>query len=211
VRLGFEREMLGLYVSDHPLKGLEHVLAANRDITIGGLLAEDGPKDGMVSVAGMVTAVNRKQTKEGKTWAIVSIEDLEAALEVLMYPKVYEQVGLMLSTDTVVRIRGRVRSREESVELIASEVSVPNVALESGGGGGPVVISIPAARCTPAVVEQLKQVLSTHPGVSEVRLRLVSHANKSTLWRVDERLRVQPSQPLMADLKALLGPSCVSV
>ncbi|HBX81529.1 MAG TPA: DNA polymerase III subunit alpha, partial [Propionibacteriaceae bacterium] len=119
VRLGFEREMLGLYVSDHPLKGLEHVLAANRDITIGGLLAEDGPKDGMVSVAGMVTAVNRKQTKEGKTWAIVSIEDLEAALEVLMYPKVYEQVGLMLSTDTVVRIRGRVRSREESVELIA--------------------------------------------------------------------------------------------
>ena len=211
VRLGFEREMLGLYVSDHPLKGLEHVLAANRDITIGGLLAEDGPKDGMVSVAGMVTAVNRKQTKEGKTWAIVSIEDLEAALEVLMYPKVYEQVGLMLSTDTVVRIRGRVRSREESVELIASEVSVPNVSLESGGGGGPVVISIPAARCTPAVVEQLKQVLSTHPGVSEVRLRLVSHANKSTLWRVDERLRVQPSQPLMADLKALLGPSCVSV
>ena len=55
--------MLGLYVSDHPLQGLEHVLAAERDVGIGELLADDGPRDGMVTIAGMITGVTSKTTK----------------------------------------------------------------------------------------------------------------------------------------------------
>ena len=65
-KLAFEREMLGLYVSDHPLQGLEHVLAAERDIGIGELITEDGPREGMVTIAGMITSVTRKTTKRGR-------------------------------------------------------------------------------------------------------------------------------------------------
>ena len=72
-----------------------------------------------------------------------------------------------------------------------------------------MVISLPAARCTPQVVQQLRDVLASHPGLTEVRLRLRS-AEKTTVMKLDERLRVTPSQPLMADLKALLGPSCLA-
>lgn len=207
VRLGFEREMLGLYVSDHPLQGLEHILAAQRDLSIGQLRADDGPRDGMVSIAGMITQVVRKQTKNGDLWAIATVEDLESSVEVLLFPKVYAGVAASLATDTVVRIKGRIRLKDDSLEMTGQEVAFPDV---SEGPSGPLVIQLPAVRCTPAVVEQLRHVLRAHPGPTEVRVRLVSATNGAKVWKLDEGLRVAPSRPLMADLKALLGPSCVT-
>jgi DNA polymerase-3 subunit alpha len=208
VRLAFEREMLGLYVSDHPLQGLEHILVAQRDLSIGELRADGGPRDGMVTIAGMITQVVRKQTKNGDLWAIVTVEDLESGVEVLLFPKVYASVAVSLATDTVVRIKGRVRTKDDSLEMTGQEVAFPDV---SEGPSGPLVIQLPAVRCTPAVVEQLRQVLRAHPGPTEVRVKLVSATNGSKVWKLDEGLRVAPSRPLMADLKALLGPSCVNV
>ena len=207
VRLGFEREMLGLYVSDHPLQGLEHILAAQRDCSIGQLRSDDGPRDGMVTIAGMITSVVRKQTKNGDLWAIATVEDLESSVEVLLFPKVYASVASALASDTVVRIKGRVRTKDDAVELTGQEVTFPDV---SEGPSGPLVIQLPAVRCTPAVIEQLRQVLRSHPGSTEVRVKLLSTTNGSKVWKLDEGLRVAPSRPLMADLKALLGPSCVN-
>ncbi len=208
VKLGFEREMLGLYVSDHPLQGLEHILEAQRDLSIGMLRSDEGPREGMYNIAGMITQVVRKQTKAGELWAIVTVEDLESAVEVLLFPKVYQLVATSLVTDTVVRIKGRVRLRDDSIEVQGNEVHFPDI---SEGPSGPLVISLPATRCTPTVVEQLRGVLRAHPGGTEVRVKLISQANGSKTWRLDDQLRVAPSRPLMADLKALLGPSCVSV
>ncbi|MFT4297087.1 MAG: DNA polymerase III subunit alpha [Micropruina sp.] len=208
IRLAFEREMLGLYVSDHPLLGLEHVLLANRDHSVGQIMAEDGPRDIQTTIAGMITQVTRKQTKNGDLWAILTVEDLDASIEVLLFPKVYNTVALSLATDTIVRIKGRVVGKDEGVEIRATDVTFPDV---SEGPSGPVVISLPAARCTPAVVQQLRTVLTNHPGATEVRVRLTTSSNRTTVWKLEETLRVMPSPPLMADLKALLGPSCVSV
>ena len=207
IRLAFEREMLGLYVSDHPLLGLEHVLLANRDHSIGQIVAEDGPRDIQTTIAGMITQVTRKQTKNGDLWAILSVEDLDASVEVLLFPKSYNAVALQLATDTIVRIKGRVVGKDEGVEIRGTDVSFPDV---SEGPSGPVVISLPAARCTPVVVQQLRTVLTSHPGTTEVRVRLTT-SSRTTVWKLEETLRVLPSPPLMADLKALLGPSCVSV
>ena len=72
------------------------------------------------------------------------------------------------------------------------------------------MISLPATRCTAPVVTELRQVLRAHPGMTEVHLRLQTN-QKSTLWRNDEQLRVTPSPPVRADLKALLGPSCLNI
>ena len=204
-KLAFEREMLGLYVSDHPLQGLEHILAAERDIGIGELLADDGPRDSMVTIAGMITNITRKTTRRGDIWAVITVEDLEASVEVLLFPRAYEMVSTVLATDTVVKIKGKVKVEDDVVSLNASELSLPDI---TQAPSGPVVISLPATRCTPQVVQQLRDVLASHPGLTEVRLRLQS-AEKTTVMRLDERLRVTPSQPLMADLKALLGPSCL--
>ena len=205
-RLAFEREMLGLYVSDHPLQGLEHVIAANRDLGIAAIVGEDGPRDGTTTICGMITHVQRKATKDGKAWAILTVEDLEASVDVLAFPAAYAPVAMSLGTDVIVRIKGRVREKDESVEITASDISFPDVTTRSETG--PLTINLPATRCTPAVVDQLKFVLGNHPGVAEVRLRLLG-PDRATVWKLDDGLRVRPSLSLVADLKALLGPSCV--
>ncbi len=204
-KLAFEREMLGLYVSDHPLSGLEHIVAAHRDVTLSSLVA-DPPKDATVTVAGMITAVNRKVTKAGDTWAVVTLEDLDASVEVMLFPRVYQTVAMVLATDTVVRIKGRAGARDESVEIRGQEVSLLNV---QAAAQGPLTISVPANRLNPVLVDRLKQVLRSHPGANEVRLRMLNGAQSKT-FRLDPGLRVQSTGALMADLKALLGPSCVA-
>ena len=207
--LAYERDMLGLYVSDHPLNGLEHVLASSRDVTIGSLLADETREDNtVVTVAGLVTSVVRKTTKKGDVYAVVSVEDLEGAIDVLVFPANYQASATLLVEDAVVLVKGKTkRSRDDAVELQALEISVPD--LSRGAANGPVVITLPAARVTPPVVDSLKDVLATHPGVAEVHLKLHS-SGRTMVMRLDERLRVRPSPALMADLKALLGPACLS-
>ena len=95
---------------------------------------------------------------------------------------------------------------ENDSTVHGQEISVPDL---SDGPSGPVVISLPSTRCTPPVVEQLKDVLGTHPGVTEVQLRLLTKSS-TTVLRIDDRLRVAASPALFADLKALLGPSCLA-
>ncbi len=205
--LGHERDMLGLYVSDHPLMGLEHILANGSDCTIGQLLVdEDRPDGSTVSICGLITTVQRKITKRGDAWAMVTLEDLEGAIDVLLFPSAYQLASTMLNEDAIVTIKGRLSRSKDQPEMHGQEVSLPDL---SDGPSGPVVISLPSTRCTPPVVEQLKDVLGTHPGVTEVRLRLMTKTS-TTVLRLDDRLRVTPSQSLFADLKALLGPSCLA-
>ncbi|MGH3444462.1 MAG: OB-fold nucleic acid binding domain-containing protein, partial [Nocardioidaceae bacterium] len=205
--LAHEREMLGLYVSDHPLNGLEHVLAQGADCTIGQLLAEEDRPDGAtVTICGLVTAVQRKITKRGDAWAMVTVEDLEGAIDVLLFPSAYQLASTLLNEDTVLTVRGRLSRSKDQPELHGQEVSVPDL---SEGPAGPIVITMPSTRCTPPVVEQLKDILGTHPGVSEVRLKLMTRT-ATTVLRLDDRLRVAPGPALYADLKALLGPHCTA-
>ncbi len=205
--LGHERDMLGLYVSDHPLLGLEHVLANGTDCTIGQLMLDEERPDGVtVTVSGLVTAVQRKITKRGDAWAMVTLEDLEGAIDVLLFPSAYQLAGSYLAQDAILTVKGRLSRSKDQPELHGQEVTVPDI---SDGPQGPVVISLPSTRCTGPVVEQLKDVLATHPGVTEVRLRLLTR-NATKLMRLDDRLRVTPSPALFADLKQLLGPGCLT-
>jgi DNA polymerase-3 subunit alpha len=204
--LGHERDMLGLYVSDHPLMGLEHILSSSSDCTIGQLLTdEDRPDGSTVSVCGLITSVQRKITKRGDAWAMVTVEDLEGAIDVLLFPSSYQLAATLLNEDAIVTVRGRLSRSKDQPELHGQEVTVPDLA---DGPTGPVMISLPSTRCTPPVVEQLKDVLGTHPGVTEVRLRLMTKTS-TTVLRLDDRLRVSACPELYADLKALLGPGCL--
>jgi len=205
--LGHEREMLGLYVSDHPLLGLEHVLSQGTDCTIGQLLLDEERPDGsQVTISGLVTSIQRKITKKGDSWAIITLEDLDGGIEVLMFPSVYQLASTYLVEDAIISVRGSLSRDKETPAVRAQEVTVPDL---SEGPSGPVVISLPSTRCTPPVVEQLRDVLSTHPGMTEVQLRLMARTS-TTVLRLDERLRVTATPALFADLKHLLGPGCLS-
>lgn len=202
-KLAFEREMLGLYVSDHPLNGIDHIIAGLRDMSISQLLLD--PHDQVVTIAGMITSVVRKQNRNGEFWAIVTVEDLDASVEVLLFPKSYNQVAMSLATDTVVTVTGRVRQKDERVEITGQSVTVVNTAAD--GSSPPLVLSVPRSQITSSLVENLQEVFAAHPGQQEVWLRLITDQPKTLRLPT---VRVAMSGALMADLKALLGPSCVA-
>ena len=200
--LTFEREMLGLYVSDHPLLGVEHVLRSHTDMSISELL-EEGPADGMVTIGGLITGIARKVSRQGASWAVVNVEDLEGAIEVLFFSNTYNQYALTLTEDRVVVIRGRFSRTDEQTRFTALEMKFPDI---TAAPTGPLLISLPAHQVTPPVVERMKEILRTHPGKREVHLQVVDQ-QKSTTLKIDALVTSSPS--LSADLKAILGPDCL--
>jgi DNA polymerase-3 subunit alpha len=207
ILLAHERDMLGLYVSDHPLQGLEQLLAQLTDRSIASLLTDERVDSTVANIGGLVTGVQRKTTKQGSPWAICTVEDLEGSVDVMVFPQTYQGASTMLVEDTVVVVRGRIdRSDDDGLRVIALEVSAPDV---SQAISGPVRLTLAANRCIPPLVERLKEVLSMHPGTTEVHLHL-SGGTSTTVLRLDDKLRVTPSPALFGDVKALLGPSCLA-
>ena len=205
--LAFEREMLGLYVSDHPLFGIEHVLAKHADTSIASLMGEEPKPDGTpVTVAGLITGLQIKRTKKNDLWAIATVEDLDGAIECFFFPNAYLTVSTMLGHDVVCVVKGRVSSRDDSISIFAQELTLPDI---KEGPRGPVVVTLPVLRATDAVAERIRRVLGEHPGVTEVHLKL-TQPGRSMLMRLDDSLRVTASPALFGDLKALLGPACLS-
>jgi DNA polymerase-3 subunit alpha len=201
--LTFEREMLGLYVSDHPLLGVEHVLRSNTDMSISALLDDGGMQDGVVTIGGLVTSVQRKVSRQGASWAIVTVEDLEGSIEALFFANTYNQYALTLTEDRVVTIRGRITRQDEQVRFTALEMNTPDI---STGPTGPLIITLPESQCTPPVIDRMKEILRSHPGKREVHLQVVDQ-NKSTTLKIDALVTSSPS--LSADLKSILGPDCL--
>jgi len=201
--LAFEREMLGLYVSDHPLLGVEHILRSNTDMSISQLLDDGAVQEGFVTIGGLITGISRKVSRQGSSWAIVTVEDLEGSLEVLFFSNTYNQYALTLVEDRIVTIRGRVDRREEQVRFSAVEMSTLDI---SSGPVGPLLISLPMSQCTPPIVERMKEILRSHPGKREVHLH-IDDAGKTTTMKIDALVTSSPS--LSADLKSILGPDCL--
>ena len=213
--LGFEREMLGLYVSDHPLLGMEHALAAETDCSVAQLLSSaDEPERSsrgdrgdsqVVTLGGILSGVTRKVTRQGASWAVATLEDLEGAIEVLFFPATYQTCMHLVVEDAIVIVKGRLDRREEVPKLIAMEVKTAELPTD---GTGPFVVSVLESRCVAPVIERLREVLRTHAGPTEVHLRLQT-GQRTKVMKLDDKLRVKPSPSLVADLKQLLGPACV--
>ncbi|WP_347350430.1 DNA polymerase III subunit alpha [Intrasporangium sp.] len=200
--LAFEREMLGLYVSDHPLFGIEHILASHADTPIATLLGDEGKPDGTtVTVAGLITGLQLKRTKKGDLWAIATVEDLDGAIECLFFPSAYLTYGPMLAQDTVCAVRGRVSYRDDAISIMAQELTIPEV---KDGPRGPVVLTLPLGQVNQARAERLREILREHPGATEVQVRL-TQPGRSVLMSLDDSLRVSATSALFGDLKAQFG------
>jgi DNA polymerase III subunit alpha len=228
-RLNFEREMLGLYVSDHPLLGVEHILARDTDMSLAELMgsvtdedtddSEDAARpavapvqsgnrrDGEIAkIGGILSGVTRKLTKSGAQWATATLEDLGGAIEVLFFPQTYQLYAMAIAEDAIVVVKGKIDRRDDVPKLIAMDMTIPDLTVTDGA---PFVVNMPLTKCVAPVVEQIREVLRTHPGTTEVHLRLKG-TQKTTVVRLDDKLRVSASPALHADLKQILGPTCIA-
>ncbi|MCU1516113.1 MAG: polymerase subunit alpha [Pseudarthrobacter sp.] len=209
-KLSFERDMLGLYVSDHPLQGLEGVLSQHADQSITSVIAEDGPHDGaIITISGMITSLSRRIAKaSGNAYARAEIEDLGGSMEVMFFGQVYGPIASVLAEDLIVVVKGRLQRRDDgAVALNCMELSVPDL---SEGTNGPLQISMPTHKATEAVVTELGDVLRNHRGNSEVRVHLHGDSRVEVMG-LPVHLRVNLNPSLFGDLKVLLGPACLDV
>jgi DNA polymerase-3 subunit alpha len=205
-KLAFEREMLGLYVSDHPLAGLETTLAKHASISIGDLVAGDAVKEGdQVTVAGLLTSVQHRTARSsGNQYGMVTVEDFGGEVTVMFMGKTYVEFSPSLQNDSIVVIKGRVATRDDGLNLHAQSLFVPDTGASLGAG--PLVISVPEHRATTDVVSALNEVLIRHRGDNEVRLRLV-RGDSARMFEVPYPVTV--TADLYGELKSLLGPNCI--
>ncbi len=201
-RLRHEKEMLGLYVSDHPLMGAEAALKRRSEHTIDqindGALSDGAP----CSVGGVVTSLNRKYTKKGDLMAVFVLEDLQSSIEVMVFPRTMRDVGHLLEEDSVIVLKGRVDRRDDQPKLIGQKVEVFDGIAD---GAPPVRIRMSPNDVTDATIGRLKSVLADHPGESAVFL----HIGEQKVLRLPDAWTVASGNALMADLRVLLGPEAL--
>lgn len=205
-KLAFEREMLGLYVSDHPLAGLEVPLAKHRSITIHDLIASEDLQDGdQVTVAGLVTSAQHRVAKSsGNPYGMITVEDFEGEVTVMFMGKTYTEFQPILQQDSLLVVRGRVSRRDDGLNLHAQSAFVPDV----GGleASGPLTLLLPEQRATERLVLELSEVLQRHAGDTEVRLKM-QRGSSAKVFEVPLPVRI--TADLFGDLKSLLGPQCL--
>ncbi|MDN4477100.1 DNA polymerase III subunit alpha [Demequina lignilytica] len=207
-KLNLERDMLGLYVSDHPLSGLDHIIRSEASHQILNATPTNGVQEGsQIVLAGLVTRVDRRIAKSGNPYAIVTLEDMTGETEVSFFAKTYETFARDLAEDSVLAMKVRCRERGDGgLQFSAVDVRIPNLNQQDTS---PVAITVPAARVTPPLVEQVKGILRAHPGTIEVRMVLTGPDRPLTM-RLGDEFRVSRSSALYGDLKAALGPSCLA-
>jgi DNA polymerase-3 subunit alpha len=205
-KLAFEREMLGLYVSDHPLAGLEMPLAKHASTSIHDLLSSDSVEDGdQVTVAGLVTSVQHRVAKaSGNPYGMITVEDFNGEVTVMLMGKTYQEFASVLVQDSILVVRGRVSRRDDGLNLHAQSAFAPD--LGAVDASGPLVLLMPEQRATEALVGDLAEVLQRHRGDTEVTLRL----HRGSMAKVFEvPLPVRVTADLYGELKGLLGPNCL--
>jgi DNA polymerase III subunit alpha len=206
--LRLEKEVLGQFVTDHPLLEVKDVLAAQTDMElseVGGL----GDGD-VVTVAGIVGFVTRKFTKKGEPFAQFRLEDLTGGVIVVAFPNVYERVPELIETDAIVLVKGRADLRGRELQLRALEIREPDLGIERQTPPDHLlVVDVPAASCTNAVIAKLRELLGAHAGRTPVQVRFLSSRGVTPLdvgtYRVD------PNAGVLSELRALLGAEAVKI
>ena len=204
-KLALEREMLGLYVSGHPLDGFEEAIDAQTDTQLTTILSGEMRNGAEVTIGGLISTVDRRfSKKDGSPWAIVTIEDHHGAqVDVLLFNKVYALVAPQIVEDNIILVKAHVSIRDDRMSLFGDDVKVPELG-PGNGAGLPLRLTMRTDQCTAENIAKLKGVLVNNAGDSDVYLNLVN-GEHSQLMILGDHLRVNRSASLMGDLKATLG------
>jgi DNA polymerase-3 subunit alpha len=205
VRLRLEKEALGLYVSAHPLQGLRDQLRQEVDTNVGAL--GESADGSVLWTGGIISSLQRKATRSGGIMLVFRLDDVDGGCEVVVFSKVAEQYRDLLVEDAIVKVKGRVdRKSQDDVKLVAMEVRPFGGVSESH----PLTVVIDAERVRPSLLDELKEILADFPGRVPVVLQMVTAETRARL-QVGDDLRVAPATGLYAELKALLGESCIQI
>ena len=206
-QLALERDMLGLYVSGHPLDGFEDALEAQIENPLSQIASGEVKHGTEVKIGGIISAVDRRVSKrDGSPWAIVTIEDHHGVqAELLVFNKVYSIVAPQIVEDNIILAKAHISIRDERIGVFCDDITVPELG-PGNGAGLPLRLTMRTDQCTMDNLARLKGVLAANQGDSDVYLNLVC-GEETKMMILGENLRVKRSASLMGDLKATMGPA----
>lgn len=227
MKLSFEKEVLGIYVSDHPLRPYEYALAKAREFTLsqidtgfetmgptGNAVNQEIPEGKPYWWAGMVSGVGKRVTKNGDPMAIVQLEDMEGEATVVVFPKAYKQcegylygevdpeTGAQLS-DAFIRVKGKLERSDRGDQIIAQEIE-PLVLSEESNRPKVFEIMVPSSRFSQSNMARLATVLNTNPGGDRVELFIEQADGQTMRAEIPTRVNAR-SIPLIAEVKGIVG------
>jgi len=223
--LQMEKEMLGLYISDHPLRHVHAALTARVNVALHQLL--EMSDKATVVVGGIITGVKRTTTKSGSAMAFLTLEDLTGSCEVIIFPKTYEQVHFLLKRDSVIIVRGKLDIMEQQAKILADRIipledadevdPIPLDGSRNGAGAAQPVeeaarpstlhVRVDTARFGEEGLHRLREVLGERRGEQPVFLHLLSAGREVVLNARD--LRVAATPELRTELETIFGPGSV--
>ena len=201
--LAWEKEMLGLYVSSHPLYGVDASLRRATDCVIADAPNQPPHEDGrdpLITLGGVVSNLQRKFTRGGDAMAVFDLEDLQSSIEVTVFPRTMAEHGHQLDDDAVLLVSGRIDTRDDEPKFVANRLNY----FEAKGGPTELHMTVPSHQVSDKLVEQLKDLLSQHPGDTTVFL----HLGKQVV-QLPNNFRVDTNNGLAGELRVLLGPEAV--
>ena len=196
--LSYEKEMLGLYVSDHPVAAYVRALSRRVDSKLGDLGEPGGSSSEVMLLGGVVTALSRRYTKRGELMASFVLEDLSGSIDVFVFPKTMTEYGAMLADDKVVLVKGRINQREDERTFVAMSIEE----VEAPSAEEALEIRLEPGQATRALLSRIRSVLVNHPGGTGVLLRVGESA-----FDLSAELKVAvESGSLIGELREFLRP-----
>jgi DNA polymerase-3 subunit alpha len=203
MKLEFEKLVLGIYVSDHPLREIEEALRGAADHSLGEL---DEVADGTVAYfAGMLATVERRPTRKGTMMAIVTLEDLTGSIEAVIFPQTLERYRELVVPDAVLRFKAKFEDTDRGRKLLVEEIE-PFDGEAFRKPPGRVIIDTDAGALSNGRSEALREILGRYPGRDIV---LMSVVDEDSGKRVEVKLTQTVNRAatgLHAELLELFGP-----
>jgi DNA polymerase-3 subunit alpha len=203
--LSFEKEMLGLYITGHPLARHEQELRQYVTATTSQLLSLSAGTE--VSMGGIISHVRSISTKKGEKMAFVGLEDLEGTVEAVLFPKAYESAFPYLRSDSVVFVRGKVDTVGEGPKIVVNEIMSLVEAREKMSKA--VHIRVDAQNLNDSVLSRLKEILVNNSGTCYFFMHLVTPEAQEVVVKFSDEFRVHPGRDLQMEMEELLGSDAI--
>jgi DNA polymerase-3 subunit alpha len=201
--LKLEKEVLGLYVSEHPLAAIRDQLRRKSDTTIGEL---ERRRDGeVITVGGIVSGVRHMTTKRGDAMVFLQFEDVTGSVETVVFNATYEKARELCTTDRILIVKGRIDRKEGETKLVALELS----AFEAVPEKREVRLKIDATKAGAGTIRELAALIKDFPGESPVYADLITSQGKK-VYAFGPQYKVKPAPDFYAEVKMLLGESAVA-
>jgi len=206
-RLGFEKEILGFFITGHPLERYQGRLQELRTAGIADL--ETKKNNEAVSVAGIIVRVRPMRSKKGERWAIAVLEDLTGVVDLLIFPEAFRRLESRLFPDAVLLVKGRTRAEETGVRVAVEQATPLEDALSAGAAPATrVVIQLDISRMNADTIERLDALFQRKPGRCRVEFRLPPELGEHSGGK---DVRVALDDEMLKELKTLCGESAVSL